>query len=48
MGCVPFDFNFRMKTVKKMASVAPIDDPEVKGQPIEFNGDTTRIVFSCH
>ena len=45
MGCVPFDVNFRMKTVNKMASVAPNDDPEVKGQPMEVKGDTTRIVF---
>ena len=45
MGCVPFDVNFRMKTVNKLASVAPNDDPEVKGQPMEVKGDTTRIVF---
>ena len=45
MGCVPFDVNFRMKTVNNMASVAPNDDPEVKGQPMEVKGGTTRIVF---
>ena len=41
-------FKLRMKLLKKMASVAPNGDPEVKGQPIGFYGDTTRIVFSCH
>ena len=44
MGCVPLNFNFRMKNSKKIASLAPISDPEVKGQPMRFMGTQQEMI----